>query len=956
MTPRRVACIVGALGILLVLSYFVLGRGNETAQPRPDASSRVDEPAPHQERGNPDAVSPAPPVLDTAPQTAEPPPGVLSGKVLFADGTPAGGAAITVRHVADGAAAPLEAGAAEADAEGDFHIGGLQLGWQILQAAHGTQSAQVGQRLLAHAPAANVLVVLRVAEGIGGTVVDARGRPVEQARVYPLLHEKRTRTTSHVVGAAVPTDADGQFLLNYLEDGNWTLYVESEGFAPTVSPEIHTGTYNARIELLDGLVLTGAVVHDADESAVPAATITLSPQGSLGLPQTVRSGGDGSFRFAAVAPGAYFLQATYRAQVLKDSPLPIMLDTASKHLLLRLEDGGTIRGRVLERESGEGIAAIEIEARTAEEPRERVRSASSGEQGEFVLSGLAAGTYSISVSQYALFHAFLRERVTINMRPGQVVEDVTLLISKGSQISGRVLDHENLPVAGAEVRGTGGGWQDYRLSDAEGRYTLGKIVPGTEVIVHASTAEALSKPVGPLYVGAEGLDEVDLFLTEPADALVSGTVVDLRNRPLRARVAAGPAGRNDAFRPKTAMSDNAGYFILPGLGAGEYRLVVRPGGGEQQELHRLRLGPGQQVRNLRLVYDGDSELVISGSVTDEEGAPVQCHVQLLPPASDRMYIQSASFTGVDGGFRFDSLSPGSYSVRAEGVGYAGTTVHGVEAGTENVRIILPPAPKIEGVVQSSAGAPVTAFELALVVHGAQPGYGAGLYSDFRWVADAMGRFSLDAAPGSYDLLARAPGFGTARAHVGAVQPGVTVPEIVITLEPRPALVGLVLSAAGEPAPGASVFLGALPPQPAHMSSRAAAVTDSSGRFELPGQEHTEFLHLSAFHPVFGMGETMADSGQTGRELRIHLRAAGTLIVQVSERGRPAAGAYVYVDSGRGPLVHTTGDDGMARIDNLPGGDILVGVTHGSPGIEPGMQPVFITPGTETRAALELEAP
>ena len=137
---------------------------------------------------------------------------------------------------------------AASDASGAYELGGLPKGiYEVTFAAPG--KARVERRVVIKPDlAAETLdVVLDQDDGISGRVVDEAGQPVAAAQVHPRdWHFDREnlgvyKRGSLPVGDAV-TDEQGEFVLDKLYQGAWSIEVTAEGFVQGEFTQVPPGT------------------------------------------------------------------------------------------------------------------------------------------------------------------------------------------------------------------------------------------------------------------------------------------------------------------------------------------------------------------------------------------------------------------------------------------------------------------------------------------------------------------------------------------------------------------------------------------------------------------------------------------------------------------------------------------------------------------------------------------
>jgi hypothetical protein len=419
----------------------------------------------------------------------------------------------------------------------------------------------------------------------------------------------------------------------------------------------------------------------------------------------------------------------------------------------------------------EPLVGIAVQARRTGSDSVLYVSGPTGVQGEFEFMGLPSGEYVINTKWLRGFAMVgrARDEATVHLQPGQIVEGVTLALHQGLTISGRVLDSEGNPFAGADVRGRGVGWQDQQTSDADGSFILANLTPELEVTLSAATSTFTSGLEGPMAVPEAGLHDIELILSQPRDALIAGVVVDKQRRPVGAKVIAWLDDGRVVDLPPMDDSDALGRFVLPNVAPGDYRLTVKPGRGEQIEALRVHIEPEQQRRDLQLVYPEAPDLAIAGQIVGPDGTGVSCSMTVYRQDGVNSMFQATARTTLEGGFRIEGLTSGTYGITVnESSGFQGGHVNDVEAGAEDIQIILEPALRLSGQVSDATGNPITDFEIALEDSGALPTSTTIRRREFQTVSHPEGRFEIDVGQGSYTIRVRAEGYEIQEFTVGTI--------------------------------------------------------------------------------------------------------------------------------------------------------------------------------------------
>ncbi|MBX3178640.1 MAG: carboxypeptidase regulatory-like domain-containing protein [Candidatus Hydrogenedentes bacterium] len=940
-----------------VFLLYYAGRGRE---PEPTISSTDTRATVTRAEGAPTSQVSETPRIDerNTPSPTVEDPGAIHGVVYRPDGSLAVGARVQAVFVPRNwpPEAPRgEPPAAVAGDSGVFTLESLPLGWHLLQANLGGEAAQETVLLEPGSPVANRAIVLHASGPIAGVVLDPAGTPVADAILSPLLHGGK-RISPHLVrGASVRSDPDGRFEFSYVSPGTWDIEAVAEGYAPKRIAEVASGTPDLEIRLEPGLAIAGAVTLDGEP--VEGARLLLKGDETPSPEIAANSRADGRFIFGAVGPGDYLLSARKDGNVMSAAPLQLTLSNRPiEDLAIELTPGGIVRGRVLDQESGAGIPGVEVTAMPEAGRSFRIVSSPSAENGAYEITGLSAGNYSLNPGRVAGFPNIggSRNFPTAGVEPGMIREGIDIFLLRGITVSGRVLDAAGEPVAGADVRGRAQGWQDMGTSGPDGAYTLANIQPGQEITIQATAAGAASSVYGPLFVPPEGLDGIDLALDVPRDGLIAGMVVDSRNRPVVARMAAITSEKGHFAVPNATHTGPDGRFVFPNMPPGAYELTATPGHGEQQTLMALTLKPGQQVRDLRLIYKGGDLLEISGTTVDQDGAPViGASVTLMKELGERQYLmQSGTRSGPGGAFRFAGLSEGNYRLTASLQGHPTNPGELVSAGDSGVVLVVSGMARLRGVVLRPDGQPVTAFEAAAVGRGAIPGAYGAMNAAWKSFANEHGAFELTVEAGSHDIVARAQGYAVGRAHPPAARPGGLQDDIVITLTPREAVQGRVIGPGGAGVGGAFVFHGPLPRNAMVMASHAPATSGPDGAFSLHAPEPGKPLHLSAIHPVEGVGEILL--ANTDAPFEIQLVSAAELHVAVTQDGQPVSRAMVTLTFDSGPETIFTNDEGVARRPNAPPGPVHIQAHNADRSASSTETEAELISGHETRVELALD--
>lgn len=346
--------------------------------------------------------------------------------------------------------------------------------------------------------------------------------------------------------------------------------------------------------------------------------------------------------------------------------------------------------------------------------------------------------------------------------------------------------------------------------------------------------------------------------------------------------------------------------------------------GQEKDVGKIRLKRGEEL---------------TGKVVDTAGKPVP-GAEVLAGSTLSLgpfdFAQRLGQTDAEGRFRGDGFSAGKVTVAARrGRGHAWVLAE-PQSILGDVVVTLPATFAIEATVTLADGAPAKSPRLQLLQgragNGAAEMFLLGVVPpvDLRerkqQVADGRWRFT-NLAPGSYTLLADAPGHATGFATVDVVEADTSV-AIVLTA-PAVFLVS-VSDPQNQPVRNASVYAQGRGKSAIDMPVLCGR-TGPDGRLRIDKLE-AQSLRVSADHPRWGV---VHGEAKLGEELALRLEAPGALQGVIRENGKPPTPGKFSIalermnGSGpRGPLetvpgLITPGLDGTFTCTTLQPGEYNV---------------------------------
>jgi protocatechuate 3,4-dioxygenase beta subunit len=575
------------------------------------------------------------------------------------------------------------------------------------------------------------------------------------------------------------------------------------------------------------------------------------------------------------------------------------------------------------------------------------RGAFTHDGGRFVLTGLEAGQWQVTVEGLGLVST---QPVTVDL-PGDGAHELRMTVVRAATVSGEVLDPDGEPVVGALVRVDEGsvGWQvqqdpfpdDLSTStDEAGVFHLVGIPPGAVGLRADAAGYGVSATTRVDLEPAEVHE--DLVLTLTVGGSLTGEVFDGEGRPARGFLIL--AFNMADFTQEVGLTQADGTFRIEHMPPGGWMAVAMDPAAEMEITEKgLDFGAmmGQWKMTQATIREGqtthvvigapfENSVLVSGEVTLGDEPYTGALLSFVPPGG-RMYEEMVNGTvAPDGSYSVELGATGDYIVSVQVVSSAAGQQNSIEFaveipdGVEQFELDFRlPLGRISGRVIGPDREPAPGARVTLTYDGVvrSDSFFGGQYTEMTTQAD--GTFDVTALrPGRYRLSA-----GGASAFSGALQTPygrVTTGDLKLGQDqwmqgvelrlPRPgSIVVTVLGPGGQPVPKASVFVrdaGGRMLEPFSM-----VVTDGAGRCDYSGVAPGE-VTVSARGGPLTCEESESVSVNEGRQTAVTLRLEpGTILLVVlrDKQGKPTSAAVSVTDeSGR----EMTGMFGMADLQAL----------------------------------------
>lgn len=848
----------------------------------------------------------------------------IMGNVVKADGSPAGGAALTLWTLKEDANTTLTwipVATTSSTPQGYYKIETTTTAALAVTARKAGFAIAVSSILPEKSSSRNPAVYqenlyLRPGTQLSGRVVQADGTPVSGATVLGCpadlpgvaIGEFITKTDStgcYTLTAAPP----GAFpIAVFTPDGNIHLF---ESAAPVESQEL---MLSAEPVLLDGQIVS-------PEQDITGTTFTLklaltSPIEGLNLSRTLVAGADGTFDFRQIPTESAILslqsdparfQILSRYGLVNQRPaLYLQLeDGKSTTVQLEVTAGKTVAGRVLEERTSSPIASAKV-FRDRQFSEESTGFSLTNAAGEFSLENVADPARLLATSDEFFMLNRTAEKID------DLCDTVTLLMQRKPWVRGRVQDENDNPVPGATLRVFDYAAKEKHVPlESDGTFQTA-LAPGTYKLI----AEVPSKPLAYAEIEVAQADVNDILLQIEPGRRLTGKVVNATDEPVPGAVVRAQPGRpsaafgwmeslipnqaNSVGSVIQALSTENGSFVFEGLprSAGVALTAHHPDYADSELSY---VEPGlENAEELRLVFPLSGSL--RGHVQDQGGQPVVGAICELTNGYARNAYSVTGATDTTGSFHLAPISTSAtllLQVKAAGYDLYRSDVRPSDdllsvtlARTTNQKILIHCVDVSTG--EGVEAAVITFLDVEPVT--ADP------------VKGKPGTFELTLLSNTDSgvIAATAKGYLDTESYMlgGADRPA----ELTLQMRPSGRVKGRVITQDGAPAPDAVIR---------SLSNKDKATpVDAAGRFEFEIKE-TRAKYLAAlpagatsdvFHPNVA-ANAVSDIGD------IMIRPDEPLVVRTvkSATGEPVSGVQVNVSaSGRDQHSGQTDANGELR--------------------------------------------
>lgn len=787
-------------------------------------------------------------------------------------------------------------------------------------------SARSGQR-----------VVVKRGGSVEGTLTDRSGKPVAGAVVV-------------ADEAAAQTNESGRYRIEALPEGLASLRASVENgdrVARRDAVRIRRGeTAPADLVLAPETGIAGVVVDEKTRRPISRVRVEALdnpfPLPGMAPARQAKTDSRGRFRLVGLSRREYKVTASRRDYL--GSTLPaVSASPPSGPLRIALVRGALVWGRAVD-ETGVALAGVRVRVLPGQGRRGMLRnrptrapapSAVTLADGSFELHGLPPGEPLSIAASRAGYVAARQDGAAATIGKGK---PLTLVLRRGNEARGRVVDGAGEVVSGAEVslsrleehRVGLASWSGddpdsirNAVTDAEGRFVLKALEPGKYAARIKHPAYATTS-IPALRVERSGVTQWDPFVLQPS-APVAGVVRNKKGEPV-AGASVESYGADGGIGQ--AQSDVEGRFHLDGYGAGAtFTLKVEADGYAPSRQSVKAPAP-----DLSIVLS--TAAVLRGRVEHASTQQAVTDFAVGGRIPHGAWIETRDFRSQDGSFEISGVPAGKIMLTASAPGYLEGSLTGIEVAEgevkEGVVVSLRKGRSISGRVldpRRGTGVPNATLSWRRISEQDSSGFAVGPGGAFAMVSnaattDADGRFQYDAVPPEKLIFkASHPDFLEAEKTVDASAESAGD----ITLAQGGSISGTVVAGDGRsPVSGAEVGLRESGAPPSALSGDQTRADESGGfRFEHL-KEGRYRLTARGQAGRAASTEVVLTPGKSADGVVLELSAGATLLGRVT--GLPPArlsGLEIQAHRNDYLATATTEPDGTFVLSDVPPGAVRV---------------------------------
>jgi len=320
---------------------------------------------------------------------------------------------------------------------------------------------------------------------ITGLVLDGQRRPIERAEVrVESIEGDATYPRGYVYLGDRPqfravTDAQGRYTIGHLPKGaSPQLTAKAKGYADFATPfgpqqaagPVAGSGEDYVIALQRTVPIEGTVTHDGQP--VPDVEIQATGEHPFRGDGTAKTDGKGHYRLEGVGPGLYTVSVRGQPDLVAIAREHVFLppNGSVSGVDLALTPGGFVEGRVVDADTGEGIAKAQVLVRGPAHPSYAGSPdvGTTDEQGNYRVR-VAAGTNEVQYAGGADDYAQTYVSVPVTVKEGETAPAPDIALKSSPPVTVQVLGPDGRPVPGIPLQLLTGGRLVQELTDEQGK-------------------------------------------------------------------------------------------------------------------------------------------------------------------------------------------------------------------------------------------------------------------------------------------------------------------------------------------------------------------------------------------------------------------------------------------------------------------------------------------------------
>lgn len=595
-------------------------------------------------------------------------PGRLNGTVLDEASNPISGATVNVQ-ISTGTGIIIATVVTQND--GTYAVEGLAPGsYSVVASAVNYQTAAKGAVINSNSTTTVNFILAADPGSITGKVTNAQsGDPISGANVQVSILD-----SSGVVVASILTDSQGDYAVNGLAPGGYTVQVSAPDFqtnSTTVQVQSNQ-TSTANVELVPNPgAITGSVVNSVGGAPIPGAVVNIVNSSGI-LISTALTNQDGIFMAEGLAPDTYtvlafadnFQNGSIGAVVVSGLTTPVSVGLVSNPGAITGTVSPVVQNTIIQLRDANNILINAVPANS---------------DGTFQFLNLAPGVFVVT----ATAPGYAASQAGATVSAGQTSNVSLTMLPNPASVSGTIFDPGGDPVGNAvidilDLNGVAVGTGE---TDADGHYTVGNLPPGTYNVV-ANAPDFGQAVVGVTLQPGEGKTGVNLTLSPDPGAL-NGQIT---NRLTTEIIPGATVVVTDSVTQLPVASTTTtlfGNYTITGLAPGSYIITASKADFTTEQIGALVTSNRSTTADLSLVADPGTVL---GSVLDTNGNPITGNDIRISIYNENNILVASLLANSDGTYTVPSLAPGTYFITATAPGYAVSTVSAVVNSNQTTNV------------------------------------------------------------------------------------------------------------------------------------------------------------------------------------------------------------------------------------------------------------------------------